>query len=131
MHQPARRIVLTGGPGAGKTVVSQQIAQRHPDRIVRVPEAATQVYQVLGTRWDRLDIPGRRDVQRRIYRLQVEQQQRFAREHPDKVRRIYLRNVTGESAESPRIQSALRGVMKELWRLFDKPEELASDIWNR
>jgi len=55
----------------------------------------------------------------------------LAREHPDKVRRIYLRNVTGESAESPRIQSALREVMKERWRLFDKPEELASDIWNR
>ncbi|HWP40346.1 MAG TPA: AAA family ATPase, partial [Tepidisphaeraceae bacterium] len=69
----------------GKTVVSRHIAQRHPDSIVRVPEAATQVYQTLGTRWDRLDIPGRRDVQRRIYRLQVEQEERFAREHPDKI----------------------------------------------
>ncbi|WP_428940575.1 ATP/GTP-binding protein [Fontivita pretiosa] len=80
-----RRVVLTGGPGAGKTVVSRRIAQRYPDRIVCVPEAATQVYQALGTRWDRLDIPGRRDVQRRIYHLQVEQENRFAREHPDKV----------------------------------------------
>jgi len=80
-----RRVVLTGGPGAGKTVVSRRIAQRYPDRIVPVPEAATQVYQALGTRWDRLDIPGRRDVQRRIYRLQLEQEDRFAREHPHKI----------------------------------------------
>src|SRR4029079_7117467 len=50
-----------------------------------VPEAATQVYDVLSTRGDRLDIEGRRDVQRRIYRLQLEQEQRIARLHADKV----------------------------------------------
>jgi len=80
-----KRIVLTGGPGAGKTVISQRIATLHPDRFVRVPEAATQTYALLQTRWDRLDLVGRRDVQRRIYRLQVEQEERLSREHPDKV----------------------------------------------
>jgi predicted ATPase len=79
-----KRIVLTGGPGAGKTVVSRAIVARHPDKLVLVPEAATQVYDALQTRWDRLDTDGRRDVQRRIYRLQVEQEDRIAREHPDK-----------------------------------------------
>ena len=59
-----RRIVLTGGPGAGKTVISQQIAQSTPDRYLLVPEAATQVYEQMRTRWDLLDLPGRRDVQR-------------------------------------------------------------------
>src|SRR4051794_26647971 len=80
-----RRIVLTGGPGAGKTVISRRLAAARPDRFVLVPEAATQVYDALQTRWDRPDGGGRRDVQRRIYRLQVEQEHRLAAAHPDKV----------------------------------------------
>jgi predicted ATPase len=79
-----QRIVLTGGPGAGKTVISSRLAAAHPDRFVLVPEAATQVYDALQTRWDRLDTEGRRDVQRRIYHLQVGQEDRIAAEHPDR-----------------------------------------------
>jgi predicted ATPase len=79
------RIVLTGGPGAGKTVVSAAIARADPARFVRVPEAATQVYDALRTRWDLLDLEGRRDVQRRIYRLQREQEERLGAAFPDKV----------------------------------------------
>jgi predicted ATPase len=78
------RIVLTGGPGAGKTVVSRRLAQESPERFVLVPEAATQVYDALRTRWDLLTLDGRRDVQRRIYRLQVEQEDRLAAEHSGK-----------------------------------------------
>jgi predicted ATPase len=78
------RIVLTGGPGAGKTVISRRLAAESPDRFVLVPEAATQVYDALRTRWDRLSLAGRQDVQRRIYRLQVEQEDRLAAEHPGK-----------------------------------------------
>src|SRR5918997_830459 len=80
----SRRIVLTGGPGAGKTVISRRLAAESPNRFVLVPEAATQVYDALRTRWDRLTLDGRRDVQRRIYRLQVEQEDRLAAEHPGK-----------------------------------------------
>lgn len=80
-----KRIVLTGGPGAGKTVVSAAIAAKHPDRLVRVPEAATQVYENLQTRWDRLDIDGRRDAQRRMFDLQIEQENRLAAEFPDRI----------------------------------------------
>jgi predicted ATPase len=80
-----RRIVLTGGPGAGKTVIAQQIAAAHLDRFVLVPEAATQVYDALQTRWDKLDLPGRRDVQRKIYRLQVDQEERTAAVNPNKI----------------------------------------------
>src|SRR6476661_7214774 len=76
------RIVLTGGPGAGKTSVAAALARWHPERLAHVPEAATQVYDRLGTRWDRLDAEGRREVQRRIYRLQLEQEDRLARQHP-------------------------------------------------
>ena len=80
-----RRIVLTGGPGAGKTVVSRLLAERYPGRFVVVAEAATQVYHALQTRWDRLDPAGREDVQRRIYHLQVEQESAATAAHPDRV----------------------------------------------
>lgn len=78
-----RRVVLTGGPGAGKSVIGRELAFRHPDRFVLVPESATHVYTLLNTRWDKLDLPARRDVQRRIYRNQVEQEQRIAVAHPN------------------------------------------------
>jgi predicted ATPase len=80
-----KRIVLTGGPGAGKTVISSAVAAANPQRYVRVPEAATQIYDLLQTRWDRLDVEGRRDVQRRIYRLQRAQEDALAEEHPEKM----------------------------------------------
>jgi predicted ATPase len=89
------RIVLTGGPGAGKTVISRRIAADHPDRFVLVPEAATQVYDALQTRWDKLDLAGRRDVQRNIYRLQVDQENRTATANPDKVHLLDRGTIDG------------------------------------
>jgi predicted ATPase len=80
-----KRIVLTGGPGAGKTVISCRLAALRPERFVCVPEAATQVYADLQTRWDRLDLNGRYDAQRRIYHLQVEQEERLARAYPNHI----------------------------------------------
>jgi predicted ATPase len=79
------RIVITGGPGAGKTVITRAIAEKHPDRFIAVAEAATQVYQLLNTRWDKLDLAGRHDAQRQMYRLQLEQESRLAQEHPGKI----------------------------------------------
>ena len=78
------KVVLTGGPGSGKSVIARRIVEARPDRFALVPEAATQVYDALQTRWDRLDLAGRRDVQRRIYHLQREQEDRIAREHSGK-----------------------------------------------
>lgn len=69
-----KSIVLTGGPGSGKTRIATLLAERHPERFVAVAEAATQVYAMLNTRWDQLDTAGRRDVQRRIYHLQIQQE---------------------------------------------------------
>jgi len=80
-----KRIVLTGGPGAGKTVISCRLAADHPDRFVCVPEAATQVYAQLQTRWDKLSLAGRFDAQRRIYHLQIAQEQRLAQDYPNHI----------------------------------------------
>jgi predicted ATPase len=79
------KIVLTGGPGAGKSVVSTAIAARWPGRVVRVAESATSVYAGLGTRWDKLDLEGRRRVQRLIYHNQVQQEQAATDAQPDKL----------------------------------------------
>jgi predicted ATPase len=92
-----KKIVLTGGPGSGKTVVAGRVVAMHPDKLALVPEAATQVYDLLKTRWDRLDLEGRRDVQRRIYRLQVEQEERVAREHPGKLLLLDRATIDGSA----------------------------------
>jgi predicted ATPase len=77
-----RRIVLTGGPGAGKTVIASHLAAKYANTFVLVPEAATQVHRRLGTHWSRLDPPARRDVQRQIHQLQLEQEQAFSAANP-------------------------------------------------
>src|SRR5207247_774208 len=73
-RRPMKKIVVTGGPGSGKTVITARIAADFPERFVLVPEAATQVYTMLQTRWDRLDLEGRYDAQRWMYRLQLDQE---------------------------------------------------------
>lgn len=78
------RIVITGAPGSGKTVITRAILASHPGQFALVPEAATQVYTQLGTRWDKLDLEGRRDAQRQMYRLQTSQEVRIASENPGK-----------------------------------------------
>ena len=82
---PPRRLVLTGGPGAGKSVIAAAVVAAHPDTFVLVPEAATQVYDALGTRWDKLDTAARRDVQRRIYHHQRQQEDVLLTAHPSRV----------------------------------------------
>lgn len=79
-----KKIVITGGPGSGKTVITRRIAAEDP-RFIAVPEAATQIYTLLQTRWDKLDLAGRHDAQRRMYQLQVDQESRVAAAHPDKI----------------------------------------------
>jgi predicted ATPase len=79
------KIVLTGAPGSGKTVISAQIALSNPSRYALVREAATQVYTASHTRWDQVDVTRRRRLQREIYYLQREQEDRIARDNPGKI----------------------------------------------
>jgi len=77
-----KKIVLTGGPGAGKTVISANLARHYPARFAAVPESATAVYTRINTRWDKMDDDGRRDVQRRIYQHQLELESTAVRQFP-------------------------------------------------
>ena len=92
------RIVLTGGPGAGKTVIADALADaehlaawRHElGGVMLVPEAATQVYASRQTRWDRLDLAGRCGMQREIYRFQRTQEDRLAALAYERCARVLL-----------------------------------------
>jgi len=49
---------------------------------------------------------------------------RVARAHPEQVVGIWLRNVTGETASSPRMTQAREGFPAARWKLFTDPKEL-------
>lgn len=62
------RIVLTGGPGGGKTTAADLLRREIGDRVVVVPEAATMLF---AGGFPRSDQPAaRRAVQRAIYHVQ-------------------------------------------------------------
>jgi predicted ATPase len=67
---PPRRIVLTGGPGAGKTAVLAVVQKHFCPHLAVLPEAASIVF---GGGFPRKDSDeARRAAQRAIYRIQVE-----------------------------------------------------------
>jgi predicted ATPase len=67
---PARRIVLTGGPGAGKTAVLELVRHALCEHVRIIPEAAGVVF---GGGFPReLDLEARRAAQRAIFYVQRE-----------------------------------------------------------
>ena len=53
---------------------------------------------------------------------------RMARAHPEQVVGIWLRNVTEESGDNPRMTPVRAAVRPEGWRLFTEPGELESAV---
>ncbi|MBI5773795.1 MAG: App1 family protein [Verrucomicrobia bacterium] len=49
----------------------------------------------------------------------------LARQFPQQVHRILIRDVTEESAAAARYQAAFKDVPREKWRVFQKPEEIS------
>jgi predicted ATPase len=76
-----RRIVVTGGPGAGKTSLWREIARDHAQVVVAVPEVATQLLQHLFPQV--ANARERQAVQRAIFHVQQQLESmhegRFAR----------------------------------------------------
>ena len=68
--QKTKFIVLTGGPGAGKTAVLEAARQIFTDQIMILPEAASIVYSGGFPRED--SVVSRRSSQRAIFRIQEE-----------------------------------------------------------
>ncbi len=65
-----RRVVLTGGPGAGKTAVLELIRQSFCQHVKVLPEAAGVVFGGAFPRGD--DVPVRRAAQRAVFFVQRE-----------------------------------------------------------
>jgi len=65
-----RFIVLTGGPGAGKTAVLEMARKAFPEEIAVLPEAASIIYG--GGFWRKPAAAAKRAAQRAIYRVQRE-----------------------------------------------------------
>lgn len=75
-----RMVVLTGGPGAGKTAVLEIARRSLGSGIAILPEAATILYG--GGFWRRNSLPARKAAQRAIFHVQTEQE-RMVREEKE------------------------------------------------
>jgi len=53
-----------------------------------------------------------------------------ARRFPGQIRRIFIRDVTGEGPESPRYQKDFQGLPRELWQVFRDPADIRDAIPN-
>lgn len=78
-HFP-RLVVVTGGPGAGKTAVLEVARRELCRHVVVLPEAASILWRGLFPR--HATLPGRKAAQRAIVRLQLEMQRMAIEEGP-------------------------------------------------
>lgn len=51
----------------------------------------------------------------------------LAAKHPDQVLRIYIRDVTGDGADSPRYKTAFGQLPRDKWQLFRDPKEIREE----
>jgi len=72
VEHPPRLVVVTGGPGAGKTAVLEVAKRELCRHVVVLPEAASILWRGLFPR--HATLPGKRAAQRAIVRLQLEMQ---------------------------------------------------------
>jgi phosphatidate phosphatase APP1 len=52
----------------------------------------------------------------------------LAREHPQQIVRVLIRDVTGESADAPRYRQILAGLPDGLVQIFNEPAEIEKAI---
>lgn len=79
-----KKIVLTGGPCAGKTTLTQVISRAYEQTTITVPEAASLLFSGGFPRWNE-PVECRRAMQRAIYQVQKELEAAFTAKHAGKV----------------------------------------------
>lgn len=67
----AKKVVLTGAPGCGKTAAIAALTAHYRERILVVPEAATIIMRAMGVRAPVVDQDVARALNRSIYALQL------------------------------------------------------------
>ena len=75
----SKRIVLTGGPGAGKTAILEMVRHMLCPHVAILPESASILFG--GGFWRKPDLPAKKAAQRAIYYVQREQEQMLQEEH--------------------------------------------------
>lgn len=68
-----KRIVVTGGPGAGKTAILEMVRQSLCHHVAILPESASIIFK--GGFWRKSSIPARQAAQRAIFHVQRELEQ--------------------------------------------------------
>ncbi len=82
-HAQPFRVVLSGGPGGGKTTAADLLRREIGDRVIIVPEAATLLFSGGFPRPS--DPPARRSAQGAIYHVQRNLEDIQAAHYPDRV----------------------------------------------
>ena len=82
-NSKCHRIVLTGGPGGGKTTAADLMRREVGDRIVIVPEAATMLFSGGFPRHEQ--VHARRSVQSAIYHVQRNLEDIHSASYPDRI----------------------------------------------
>lgn len=77
------RIVLTGGPGAGKTTAADLFRREIGDSVVVVPESATTLFAGGFPRIDHDDV--QRSIQRAVFEVQASSEEIHRELYPDRV----------------------------------------------
>ena len=52
----------------------------------------------------------------------------IAREHPERIRAIFIRAIKNESFDDPRFVAAFNGVAQEKWQIFNDPKQVPIDL---
>jgi predicted ATPase len=77
------RIVLTGGPGGGKTTAGDLFRREMGDQVVLVPEAATMMFS---GGFPRVNLPDAvHAAQRAIYHVQIHLEEAVMAQHPEQI----------------------------------------------
>jgi phosphatidate phosphatase APP1 len=53
---------------------------------------------------------------------------KIAEERPEQVLRIYIRDVTGQAADTPRYQATFGKLPEEKWQIFDEPSAIPTSF---
>ncbi len=80
MLKSSRKIVLTGGPCAGKSTLAEMLARAYSNSVMNVPEAASLLFSGGFPRF--MNTESRKATQRSIYRVQVELESTYAAQFP-------------------------------------------------
>ncbi len=87
------KIVLTGGPCAGKTTLAEMIARAYQHSVVNVPEAASLLFSGGFPRFSPLE--AQRAIQRAIFATQHSLEAAFSAQFPDKALILDRASVDG------------------------------------